>query len=357
MHKRATIKDVALQAGVSIGSVHCALTGKPGVSDETRARIEETARRCNYKPNTIASSLKRKTLKIAAAIPALVGENRYFFSDIWQGVNDYLAEMADYNIDLIQVPFYGDQINNQDMELHALLERTHIDGLISVGYTPVWGLVSLQEYKKRSIPFVIAGSDIPDSGRLCCVRPNYLVVGKTMAELVLRQIGKEKAVLMCAGRPQILPHYQVVEGFENYIKECGAVNPVYKIHAMEDSDIDCSYLVRLLKDQNFAAACSVTARDSVRLSEALRIAGKEKDIFCIGMDVFNENKQALRDGVFDNLVQNNPYKCAFLATKILVNYLLDADKKPLKDVIEVNSEIVFRSNVCMFDSVNYRLQM
>ena len=36
MSKRITIKDIAERAGVSIGSVHCALYGKPGVGDATR---------------------------------------------------------------------------------------------------------------------------------------------------------------------------------------------------------------------------------------------------------------------------------------------------------------------------------
>ena len=39
MSKRITIKDIAERAGVSIGSVHCALYGKPGVGDATRERI------------------------------------------------------------------------------------------------------------------------------------------------------------------------------------------------------------------------------------------------------------------------------------------------------------------------------
>ena len=37
--KRATIKDIAERAGVSKGAVSYALNGRPGVSDETRARI------------------------------------------------------------------------------------------------------------------------------------------------------------------------------------------------------------------------------------------------------------------------------------------------------------------------------
>ena len=52
MTKRATIKDIASLAGVSLGSVHCALLGKEGVSAETRQRILGIAKRINYRPNS-----------------------------------------------------------------------------------------------------------------------------------------------------------------------------------------------------------------------------------------------------------------------------------------------------------------
>ena len=39
MNTKVTIRDVAERAGASISSVHFALSGKAGVSDETRERI------------------------------------------------------------------------------------------------------------------------------------------------------------------------------------------------------------------------------------------------------------------------------------------------------------------------------
>ena len=357
MSKRFTIKDIAAEAGVSIGSVHCALSGKPGVSAETRDRIERIAREHNYKPNTVASSLKRGTLKIAAAIPGLEGENTYFFSDVWQGVKDYLAEMRDFNIELIPVPFSGSKCDTQDQRLHEILERTDIDGLVSVGYTPADGLVSLQEYRKRSIPFVIASSDIPDSGRFCCVRPNYFIVGRMLAELILQRIGSVQPVLICAGNPTLVPHYEIVDGFESYLRSAGAENPVYKLYSESDNTADADRVRQVLSDRYFAASFAVTSRDSIRLAQALLDTNRWKHMFSIGMDVFKENKCFLQRGVFSHLIQNNPYKCSFLATKILVQYLLDNDKRPARDVIEVNSELVFKSDVDMFNSVNYRLQM
>ena len=45
---KVTIRDVAAKAGVSISSVHFALSGKAGVSDETREKVRRTAEELGY---------------------------------------------------------------------------------------------------------------------------------------------------------------------------------------------------------------------------------------------------------------------------------------------------------------------
>jgi LacI family transcriptional regulator len=87
--RRVTIKDIATQAGVSLGTVHCALAGKAGVSEATRRRILEIARKNDYRPNSLVASLKRKAINIAAAFPGATEENRFYFSPVWNGVRNY----------------------------------------------------------------------------------------------------------------------------------------------------------------------------------------------------------------------------------------------------------------------------
>lgn len=55
--KRATIADIARLAGVSPGAVSYALNGRPGVSEDTRARIVAVADEIGWRPNVAARSL------------------------------------------------------------------------------------------------------------------------------------------------------------------------------------------------------------------------------------------------------------------------------------------------------------
>ena len=59
---KATLKDIAHTLGVSTTTVHRALNGKQGVSDEVSLQIRQLAAQMGYKTNYMASALKRKDI-------------------------------------------------------------------------------------------------------------------------------------------------------------------------------------------------------------------------------------------------------------------------------------------------------
>ena len=66
-----TLRDIARSLGTSIGTVHRALHDNPGVSPETKAKVQQMARTLGYRPNLAARYLSsRKTLRISVNTPA-----------------------------------------------------------------------------------------------------------------------------------------------------------------------------------------------------------------------------------------------------------------------------------------------
>ena len=55
---RATMKDVALLAGVSAKTVSRVVNGEPGASTEVRERVLQAAQRLDYRHNLGASTLR-----------------------------------------------------------------------------------------------------------------------------------------------------------------------------------------------------------------------------------------------------------------------------------------------------------
>ena len=66
--KNITIKDIAKIANVSYATVSRALSGVPGVSDETRSRILKICEEIGYTPDYMARSMVTKSTKLIGLI-------------------------------------------------------------------------------------------------------------------------------------------------------------------------------------------------------------------------------------------------------------------------------------------------
>ena len=90
--RRPTIRDVAQRAGVSKGAVSFALNGRPGVADETRARILRAADELGWRPSASARALsQRRALAIGLVLagpPAQLGDH---FCQLLTGMEEVLA--------------------------------------------------------------------------------------------------------------------------------------------------------------------------------------------------------------------------------------------------------------------------
>lgn len=121
-----TIKDVARAAGVGVVSVSRALNDQPGVSDETRERIRETARQLDYRPNRHARFLKLSTSRTIALM--MKGITNPFFQQMLETM-ETAARERDYLLSVIKVPHYADEVE----EAIKLVQEDAIAGVIFLG--------------------------------------------------------------------------------------------------------------------------------------------------------------------------------------------------------------------------------
>ena len=92
--KRPTIADIARRAGVSKGAVSYALNGRPGVSEETRARIQAIAQEIGWRPNLAARSLsgaRADAIGLVLCRPARFLGVEPFFMELISGIEGELA--------------------------------------------------------------------------------------------------------------------------------------------------------------------------------------------------------------------------------------------------------------------------
>jgi LacI family transcriptional regulator len=121
-----TIREVALEAGVSAQTVSRAMRGKGYVAAETRARVNAAILRLGYTPNRVASSMATgRTLSIGMVVPDI---SYSFFPDIVLGAETE-ARRAGYTLILCNTA------ENDDRERRAIafLHEARVDGVIMAG--------------------------------------------------------------------------------------------------------------------------------------------------------------------------------------------------------------------------------
>jgi DNA-binding LacI/PurR family transcriptional regulator len=128
--RRPTIADIAKRVGVSAGAVSFALNGRPGVSDETRARILAAAREMNWRPHRAARALGGAQAGVVGLVlardPRTLGSEQ-FYTRILYGMQDVLSARSS----AVQMQLVRDTL--AEIELYRDWASEHrVDGLVLV---------------------------------------------------------------------------------------------------------------------------------------------------------------------------------------------------------------------------------
>ncbi|HKN55681.1 MAG TPA: LacI family DNA-binding transcriptional regulator [Amycolatopsis sp.] len=95
--KRTTVSDIARRAGVSESAVSFALNNRPGVSEQTRARILAVADELSWRPNSAARALsaaRTGTVGLVFTRPASTLGIEPFFLQLLSGIQGVLSERS-----------------------------------------------------------------------------------------------------------------------------------------------------------------------------------------------------------------------------------------------------------------------
>ncbi len=150
---RKTLKNVAEKAGVSI-SVASRVLGRYGyVSQETRRKVLEIAKKIGYQPDMVARSLKTKqTYSIGVIISDITTS---FFTSVVRGIED-VANQNGYNVTLCN----SDEDPDKESEYLRVLYGRKVDGLVisSTGRNTAY----LKRLIRADLPVVLLDRGIKD---------------------------------------------------------------------------------------------------------------------------------------------------------------------------------------------------
>ncbi|MDO4621240.1 MAG: LacI family DNA-binding transcriptional regulator [Lachnospiraceae bacterium] len=210
-----TMKDVAKDAGVALGTVSKVVNGLP-VGEEYRIRVENSIRKLNYQINSYAQGMKSgRTGTVAVLVPHI---NHPYFASLVQSLNWALAAQS-----CRMLLFCSDFDPSAEQNCITLAQQNKVDGIIGLTYNP-------QLQIDDHTPFVsidrVLSSSIP-----CVASDNYQ--GGQLAAEKLAELGCRKVAFLRIGSRLDNEPNKRKAGFEN---GCLAHQLDYTLKILEDGD-------------------------------------------------------------------------------------------------------------------------
>lgn len=163
VQKKATIYDIAREAGVSAATVTRVINGSPNVREVTRKKVQQVIDRHGYAPSSVAQDLgSGNTKTLGLILPSI--ENPYFAS--LASAADVEARQNGYSIWLYQLPRQG-EIDAQVIE--RLIARRLSGAFFIGGFYDVDrpDLRDLLDRLGKYMPIVAICPPRPDLGFIC----------------------------------------------------------------------------------------------------------------------------------------------------------------------------------------------
>ena len=207
-----TLRDVALEAGVSITTVSRILNGREGgvpIREETRDRVLAAAQRMGYKPNLLARGLRGSKSSLLGVIARDIGDP--FHIQILRGINE-ASRVRDYRLFLGHVDYRPDVA----LSYGSMFERSHADGIILIGDLE-GGDTSLEEIAQQH-RHVLGVTDRTTRRQIPGVYADS-VLGTRLALDHLRELGHRAITCVSDNRTQ--DGRLRIQEYERYMTEHG----------------------------------------------------------------------------------------------------------------------------------------
>jgi LacI family transcriptional regulator len=206
---RASIRDVAARAGVSVTTVSHALNGTRFVSDAARAKVQEAAHALGYVPSEVARGLKQNTTRTLGML--VPNNSNPYFAEIIRGV-ERRCYAAGFSLVLCNS---DDDAERQTDHLRVLAER-RVDGLVLVASGDDDAIVACCEHLR--LPIVLVDREI-DALAADLIEVDHAAGGELATAHLL---GLGHARVACIGGPaQLRPSQQREAGWRRALAAAG----------------------------------------------------------------------------------------------------------------------------------------
>ncbi|MFD2507624.1 LacI family DNA-binding transcriptional regulator [Halalkalibacter alkalisediminis] len=337
--KKANIKDVAKKANVSTATVSNVMNSSRFVKEETRLRVLKAMEELNYRPSTVAKSLKGKDTKvIGLIIPIRPNDTSVdFFISLSNGVESALNNVG-YRL---VISNSHENLKNEldQIDMYNTQFMDYIDGLIiaptsKIGNEPT-------ESKNINYPVVYVDRKPNTKNKLDTIYTNNYFVTYEAIEMILKK--KRKKIAFISGPIDVSSTIERFEAYKDVLRK-------YQIPLSEElifvgeSSFESGYEIasQLVSNQEIDGIVVVNNTISMGVFKYLKEKNIQipNDVSFLSYDDFHWME--LTEPSITTIKQPS-FEMGQAAAKLLLEKLENNKKEPTEICIE--SSIIFRNSL------------
>lgn len=356
MKERIRIKDIALKAGVSTGTVDRVIHNRGNVSPITRQRVKDVMEELGYEPNIMASTLAyNRTFRIVVLIPDY--KNDPYWELPRQGIEKAHLATRHYGLTLDWHFFNPLRVDDFTEKATAMWETDQAPD--AVLFAPVFLKESqalLDMCREKGTPNVMINTNVENSDSLCYVGQDSYQSGVLAARLLNFGVNRGETVLMLNLDQSTTNAKHLIDkerGFRDYWndKPDRHISIVKRdFEDFNDQQRLQALLDGLLQDHPQLSGIFVSNSRAYRVVESLRESQLQK-IKIVGYDLIDPNVQYLRSNKIDFIINQNPVKQGYLGLTNIANHLIFKKETdplqylPLDIVVQENLEYYLKEEM------------
>ncbi len=302
--RRATVHDVAREAGVSLATVDRVLNGRPGVRAATAEKVDEAIRVLGFSRDLNASLMARsRDLSVVFFIP--------------DGSNEFMASLADA-VTRRFGPALSERIHLETRRIKALdsaglaraldgLDARNCDCAVIVTSEEPEILAAVEAAHRRGIAVMTLVSDLPGSARRNFIGIDNVAAGRTAASLLGRFLPNGGKVAVIAGSLHLRDHAERRDGFEAALRaEFPALTIIGPLEGHDERGETAAIVTRVLADHPDLAGLYNLGAGNAGLVSALEASGRAGKIRVIAHELTTPTRAGLISGAIDVVLDQNP---------------------------------------------------
>jgi len=322
--KKTRIKDIAILAGVSIGTVDRVIHDRGEVAEKTKQKIRKILQETNYSPNLMAQVLKlKKRYNLISLLPEPTEDNSFWIKHPL-GMKKAIEELDHFPVTLTQITF--NILSEKDFQHKTdLVLNLKPDGVLLAPIFKNESVAFCKRLAKEKIPFVFIDGFIENTDFLAYIGEDSFRSGRVAGQLIdmVTPENSDILVVSIARNLQNIHHLSNrTEGFMSYFMKSGknrGQKITINIPDPSTGSIKAS-IEEAFSANPYFGSIFITGSRSYLIASYLEKSGLNS-INLIGYDLLETNVKYLKSGITKFLIGQRPEEQTYKGIKKLFEFL------------------------------------